>query len=445
MKSKILKVLKYLSIFFLIIITFNILLYLSCSFNSNLIKNNVISSYKILKKQGSRLVVSKSLDIMNDNNTDALIMNEAISIDAKNPYVSYMKMRKNYRKDITIKELEDMNYEGVVLNHSNKQKRNTISYSYKPIVELGNFINSKIYTSLNYGRYWHGYMVMYRPLLLIFNISQIRILLFLFFVGLFTYFTYLIYKAFGKNIAIIFGLSLLLSGYFSAAISLECAPIFLVMIISSIILLKRLDKIKDIYFFVFIVACISNYVDFLTVPLITLGIPLIIYFLKLMKENHTFSYYFRILNICTIVWFFGYAGTWIMKWVLYDMTISHKESMLYISIIQSFFRTQNSYKNFPRILSTFLFIIRFINKYLVYIPLATLILIYINKFKTSFKFNNKVYLFLIISLYPIIWWILLLKHSNVHYYFVYRHSLLFIIGILLSLNEILLKNQNKSF
>ena len=71
--------------------------------------------------------------------------------------------------------------------------------------------------------------------------------------------------------------------------------------ISSIIVALIGDKIKNIYLPMFIIGMIVSFVDFLTVPIISLGLPLTVYFLIMQKnkkiyckrnnKNNCYSFY----------------------------------------------------------------------------------------------------------------------------------------------------------
>lgn len=80
--------------------------------------------------------------------------------------------------------------------------------------ELANFLDGKIDTSVNYARYWHGYLVLFRPLFLVFNISEIRKLLFFIFLVLFIILIKLINQKFDYRIAAIFAVSLICNRLF---------------------------------------------------------------------------------------------------------------------------------------------------------------------------------------------------------------------------------------
>ena len=98
MKKILYNIIHYILIFVFVFLICNILLYISCIFNSKYIYKNVKSSYNILNKQGLIYFINKKIDLANDNYTDALIINEMYSIDNKSPFESYLKARKNYKK-----------------------------------------------------------------------------------------------------------------------------------------------------------------------------------------------------------------------------------------------------------------------------------------------------------------------------------------------------------
>lgn len=80
--------------------------------------------------------------------------------------------------------------------------------------ELANFMKGEIHTSVNYARYWHGYLVLFRPLFLFFSIVGIRRILFFLFCILWVIMLKLIHQRFGRKIAFVFGLSLLCNRLF---------------------------------------------------------------------------------------------------------------------------------------------------------------------------------------------------------------------------------------
>lgn len=450
MKKFLKKVTKYIMAFIILLIVFNFVLYITSLFPSSIIEKNVASSAKILLREGNSYELSKFLSIRNNNYTDAIIINEAYSIDNTNPIYSYMTMRKNYNPEITKKTLPDTLGELASVNaDENGEAQLNSADNYDPVGELNEFMNGKIDTSIIYARYWHGYMPVYRVLLIFFNIMGIRILLLIIFILLFIYLMYLLKKKLGIMIAIIFGYALIMQGYFFVAYSLESSPVFLVMMISCIILLKRIDKIKNIYMYFFIIAAITNFVDYLTVPLITLAMPLFIYILDKQKKEQDCKKYVKIILKATIIWFMGYALTWASKWIIYDLL--YHGDLIKTAIQQILYRTEryNPSSDLQLLTELGIFLVTNIqNVFIFYIILLEVRIIKINKIKIKLK-NRTEYIkenipFFIISLMPFVWYTALANHTILHHIFVYRHMLIFLCGILICIrNLFIIEKKNK--
>lgn len=429
------KIAKYIIVFIILILVFNFLLFISSLFSSELIEENVRESSDKLSEEGNIYQIFKYSSVVNNNYTDALMINEAYSIDNTNPIYSYMAVRKNYSKDLTNNSIKDTTGELISVN----------SKEYNPVGELEEFLNGNIDTTINYARYWHGYLPVLRTLLIFFNITQIRIILLIIFIILFIWLIKLIKDKIGTSVSIIFGFSLIVEGYFFVSYSLESTPVFLVMIVSSIILLKRIDKIHNLYLYIFIISCITNFVDYLTVPLITLAIPLLLYILYKQKENTQLNckHYLVLILKSSLVWIVGYGATWLSKWIIYDMIC--KEGLIQAAMNQVFYRSYGNVRNFEitineRMLTfivynfeyaTMLFGIRVLFILIAY--LRGKIYIELKKLKT---YLNENILILIISLMPLAWYMVLQNHTIIHYRWVYRHMLIFLIGILICLKNI---------
>lgn len=427
------KILKYSIIFIIILLIFNLLLFTSSLYPSKIIERNVKKSSQILTEEGNLYEFFEWSDVVNNNYTDALMINEAYSIDNTNPLYSYMSVRKNFNKEITKKQLKDTQEELISIN----------SEDYDPVGELEQFVNGNIDTSINYARYWHGYLPILRALLIFFDITGIRKMLLIIFIILFIWLIKLMKEKIGIMVSIIFAIALILEGYFYVSYSLESAPIFIVMMISSIVLLKRIDKIKSLYLYIFVISCITNFVDYLTVPLITLAIPLLIYILYKQKNDEEIKCkdYLKIIIKSSVIWFIGYAATWISKWIIYD--IIYKEGLLKSAIMQVMYRSE-SYNKY-KILTIQEMIRELIFDNIGYIVLIFNIFIcgcfiYAKKYKLKLRkksdYFDKSIPILLISLMPLVWYRVLANHTLMHYRFIYRHMLIFLIGITICLKNI---------
>lgn len=436
------KLIKYPLFFLGLLLIFIFLLFISSLFPSSIIEKNIKESSKILTEEGNLYQFFDWSHVVNNNYTDVLMINEAYSIDNKNPLYSCLSVRKNYNENITKNSLTDQNGDSVSLNNAE---------DYDPVGELAEFLDGNIDTSVTYARYWHGYLPILRTLLIFFNVSEIRIILLIIFVFLFIWLLKLIKNKIGLLESGIFAISLILYSYFLVSYSLESAPVFLVMMISSIILLKRIDKIKNLYLFIFITACITNYVDYLTVPLITLAIPLILYITYKQKESNDLQCkdFIKIIIKFSLIWLLGYGFTWFSKWIIYDLL--YNENIINTAISQVIYRTENSvsYKTtkISEVIGSFV-----LNNiiYCVIIGNFCLFLFLLNMSKYKIKLQNKKDYFnmslpiLLIALMPIVWYIVLSNHTIIHTRFTYRHMLIFMLCILIAWkNMCVIEKKNK--
>lgn len=441
------KILEYVFIFLGMVILFNLLLFFTSLFPSKMIEKNVKESSDILMQQQEKDSIIKDMGGFNENITDALMINEAYSIDHNNPIYSYMSGRKNFKRGLTTTILKD---EIGNLITFNVEKGNVITnktINYNTVGELYDFLNGKVTTSVCYARYWHGYLSVLRVLLLVFNISEIRFALYVVFTLLLFRLIYLLKKKLGKLITIMFVFSLITQKIFLLPISLESSPVFLVMMISCIILLKYFNRI-NILIYLFIIACITNFVDYLTVPLITLAMPLYLFLLLKEKEEEKFAIKDIVIFIIksSIVWLAGYSLTWISKWVLYDML--YHQNVISSAISQILVRIGKSDFSLRNINLFMLMILMFILENLCYIFLFSFVYsISSQKYTLSFrrlkKYRKENTPFLLISIMPLIWYTVLNNHTLGHKDFVYRHMLIFVFGIFLCLRKTLEMKKNK--
>lgn len=444
-------ILKYISVFILVITIFNIVLFFTSLFPSSWIEQNVKNSAIKLYEEGNLYEFSERFRITNNNYTDALMINEAYSIDNRNPIYSYMAVRKNYKENQTQKEMRDQNGETITINNGEICK----GESYDTVGELKEFIEGKTEVSITYARYWHGYLPILRTALILFNVIQIRYVLLLIFIILLIYSYKLINKKLGKDIAIIFVSTLIVEGYFFVSYSLESSPVFMVMMISTIILLKRIEKIEDFYLYIFIIAMITNFVDYLTVPLITLAMPLYMYILYIQNNspNPDTKYCFKIIFKSAVIWGIGYSLTWFCKWLLYD--VIYEQNFIKSAIYQVLYRSGGNASSLKTYFKGILSNLIFQNICYTFIHITIWALVFICKniiksHKRSFKKETihikKLTPILVISGFPIVWFIILTNHTTVHVRFTYRNMIIFLFGLLICINEILnvlYKNINK--
>lgn len=420
------KFFEYIKLFLCTILIFNLLLFLSSLFPSEIIKNNVLESAEILLSEGNHYTFD-FVNIRNNNYTDALIVNMLYSIDNKAPVQSYLLGRKNFSKEFTKKIIDATIGEAESIK---PYSDNEFTDEYDAVGELHNFVNEKIFVSMKYERYWHGWIFVYRVLMIFLNIAEIRILLLILFAILFIILFYKLSKEFGYGISIFFAYVLIVYDYFFVSYSLESSPIFILMMVMSIVILKYNQRV-DIAKCMFLVGMIANFVDFLTVPLISLVIPIYIYILALNKQKIEKSIIIKNVIISVFLWGCGYIFTWLSKWIVCELLIG--KGSFVAAVKQVLYRSTQSNP-----MTTFTLgdaLAQSMLKVFIHISVMIFvmgILIFKGKVEISLMKlkENKSIICLIgtLSLLPLMWLCTLGNHTVLHYFFVYRHMIIFLLG-----------------
>ncbi len=216
--------------------------------------------------------------------------------------------------------------------------------------------------------------------------------------------------------------------------------------ISSLIIALKGSKIKNINLLFFIIGGITCFVDFLTVPIITLGLPLIIYFLNLQKErNLSVKETFKIIVLASLSWLIGYGGVWVGKWILVD--ILYGKNIIKTAMEQVLFRSasdtsiyykdavhKNIYILGKNIAITMIF--GFLGAIINFIKYRK------NKINIEENIINSLP-YCIIMIMPFVWYFVLRDHSYEHACFTYRTLVLTLIGFMLIFIKIA-ETENKN-
>ena len=161
---------------------------------------------------------------------------------------------------------------------------------------------------LRYGRYWHGYIVIIRPLLMFFGIESIRTLFMIVNIVMFTaLIAALIYKK--RYMLSAFMVLSFYIAYFNAVLKcLEYSFCIFISLLFSLIFVMS-DKIRDKYRYIafFITGIATAYFDFLTFETLTLTLPLIVF--VCVNENTRL----RDILIMCCNWVIGYVFIFAFK------------------------------------------------------------------------------------------------------------------------------------
>lgn len=171
-----------------------------------------------------------------------------------------------------------------------------------------------------YARYWMGFRAVVRLALTFLNYAQIkRYLSFLFF-SLFTATICSVSQNTNSKIAFLFALSIVLVRPHVMATSMQFTCCFFIAFAAMLLTpwLHRHGKWEGIFFME--LGMLTMYFDFYTVPLVTLGFPLM--YLCILKREEDLAVSVRELFRNMAAWFLGYGLMWIAKLSLTSLLTS---------------------------------------------------------------------------------------------------------------------------
>lgn len=161
---------KYVAVFIVLILSYISILTVASLIPRELLEENVRSSSKVLMLEGNYkqyFSISHMSNLAFTNNVDATMINTAFSIDNTTPFYSALVARRNYVPSVT--EVVEKDYVGDLIASSEHSKYDRVS-------DLADIVEEKNIESFEYARYWHGYLVYLRPLLTLFDYSELRVI-----------------------------------------------------------------------------------------------------------------------------------------------------------------------------------------------------------------------------------------------------------------------------
>lgn len=277
-----------------------------------------------------------------------------------------------------------------------------------------------------YYRYWMGIQIILRPLLIVLNYSGIRYLNIFFVLGLLSFTFSAISRSLGKKIAAVFLVSLAMVNVWIFPLSMQYTSAYAVMMIAILCLCvcfkKGLLKDNQDVLFFFVIGSFTNFFDLLTVPLLTFGMPFVVYFALVNKQTiRSFVSNFLLLLKTGLAWLFGYVLTWTAKWAIGSIVL--KENIFVSAIRQILFRTAGNeeYPLAPEETMRNLINLMFPSYALKIIGLLLVLwLIVFIFYKKPWKQIVSCLPLLLVALLPYVWFVILLNHNQHHYYFTYR-------------------------
>ena len=283
-------------------------------------------------------------------------------------------------------------------------------------------------------RYWHGYMLYLRPLLLFFDYEGIRVVSSFVFFLLYTAAVCLLAKKTGWIYAMGLAGSMVFVKMYILPMSLPFAGVFNLMFIAILAVLllagkQPLNGAKMACLFLTI-GSLTSFIDLLTTPLITLGVPLLVLLIVYNKQEETsLATSFRMSLRISGLWFAGYGLTWVSKWIIGSIVL--KRNVIQDAVAAILFRTQGNdvypvdrYRalrlNLHHLLSSDELAVA------LWVLLSGLAIFVLLRRRCGPMRKHLVFLW--VALYPYIWYSFLANHSQIHNWFTYRAQLVSLMG-----------------
>ena len=165
-------------------------------------------------------------------------------------------------------------------------------------------------------RYWHGYLIWLRPLLLVTDITGVRAVQYLVLAALFAAVAVLLRRRCGLRAAVWFAVSQLLVTAFWAPHQVQFFTCFAVAYAGCVWVLAKPRRSDDVCLALLVLGVVTSFCDLLVTPVLTLGLPLVCWLLEPQQRLRAGTRQCGIVVGGSLTWGVGYLLCWASKWVL---------------------------------------------------------------------------------------------------------------------------------
>lgn len=246
------------------------------------VEQHLVQSVHTIGQEGEYPVHGISL-LTQDNFTDCVMLNIAAGADNGHPVASAMD--------------------------------NTLHMSGRDIIaSTSRLLDGNPVEARSYARYWHGYQVLLRPLLCLTDYRGIRVINGAALALLALLCIVIGYWRVSRPFALSLAAGLLLTGCWIVPLNMQFTSCFAVMLAALLAVMlgqRALHSTGAASVAFFVIGGVTQYLDLLTTPLITLGLPLIAWML-IHKPGRAS----RTVVLLSLMWGLGYASLWASKWLI---------------------------------------------------------------------------------------------------------------------------------
>ena len=316
-------------------------------------------------------------------------------------------------------------------------------WAHSEVNSLLDYVNDAPYEELRirpYARYWHGYLVFFKPFLTFFNLSDMLIFNMIFQTLLWVLMIMGFYqKGLKRFIPALFAFIVVMHP-FEISYSFQITDCFVITALTVLVMFRfensRFVKCNEGAYLFLLSGICTAYMDLLTYPIITLGVPLSIWMI-LRGGNMTLRDQLKSVVKCSAYWGGGYLGMLFMKWLLASVIL--RENILTEALGEVMFRTSTqtgdtegglTITRFDAVRANVMVFAKW-----TYMAVVLLVLIWIlhDYFRYMHHAEPAAMQYrlisalpqLLICVYPFLWYLLASNHSYVHPRLAYRGLAIF--------------------
>jgi len=306
------------------------------------------------------------------------------------------------------------------------------SESYHNTKDLLESVEENREVNAEYARYWHGFIVIIKPLLIVMTVGQIHWALFAVFLILTGVLFFQLFRQNGIGEIITLSIAMLMTLTFLTPFIFEYIWMVLLMLIYSItgLHIQKKRDYKTLICMFAVDGIMAAFFDFLTIETVTLLVPLILVLMQMHKDKR-FDKDDIVFSIKSAVsWGMGFILMWALKWVLVSTVLHMSTSHFLMDSLKARSIGSGGVKLLFNIKAAIFNNISMLLPFDIpgcgVIPGIILLIIFSYILYVYRKDNwDKTYvlLLLVIAVIPYIRYIVMSEHSAGHYFFTYRAQL----------------------
>lgn len=276
----------------------------------------------------------------------------------------------------------------------------------------------------SYSRYWHGYLVILKPVLAVIGYLEIRGINKILQPLLILVIAVVLWRRHSPHLLLPLTAAYLFLRPEALAFSMQFSTVFyisMLAVLSIALFYDWLSVENRLPYFFLLVGVLTNYIDFLTYPIASLGIPMGAW-LCLTKKHNCLTQVKQIV-ICSVSWAFGYFGMWIGKWIIGSILL--KRNIIADALINAQIRSSADIGT--GMVSRSMVVLQNVRTgtagHLWLVPVVLTIVLAVGFWQMKGQWK-KIALhmipFLLVAMMPVVWYSVIRNHSFLHHWFTYR-------------------------